>query len=340
MTTMGAMAVVLFVCSCHNDDSGPATPDLAVDSTAPPDSTTTRDLAPPLLLGRTLLMDIAATASVGPVRALVPIVSFGLSNAQHDFTNMNALGGCQGDHYDVVRGKVPPPDLDAGVVVFTGFQGGTLLDGTTAPNKISCARVNGFYQCGYGDLVNGMPSTPTTDQAPYAATATPIAKDSPITITGAGGPGFGPFSGMVTARDAPALLNGIDLSTVKYDPTSDFVFTYNCPTETNSVCGFTVVAVLLSISDEPPAMFGSPSMTSGEVLCIELTGSGHITVSKEALAAAFGCDAQGANCDSLLKSVRTTVVRLDPPANIMTNQAAMSRVDAAAGRGLSGVAPR
>jgi len=365
--TIGLVGAALILGGCDDTGSGPPPPDMAPapdlsagpkdmtalpDQTVLPDLTALPDLAPPPVSGTAVLTDISAVAPLPigpdggivntPVRVIAPLVGFGPAGAPHDFSNMGMLGGCQGDHYDVSKNKVPAQDIDAGLITFTGYQGGVLLStGMAAPAQITCGKVKGFYTCSYGMPVNGGPDPKmNTNQSPYMMNSMPIAKDSTISMSGAGGSMFGPFSGKVTARDAPSLTN-TDLTTIKYDPTADFVFNFTCPTEANSACGFTVIGVSISASDQTPQNYGQgPMNSSGNVTCFGLAGGGKLTINQPAIAAAFGCDKAGANCDVNLKSTRTVVVRLDLPTSLMTTDAAMSKVTAAAGRGLSGIAAR
>ncbi len=327
---------VVFDFAMTNDHDLAMGPDMAT----PPDMTTPQKLA-----GTAVLTDVESTIVVPmgdgglqplTVRAIAPLLTFGPAAAKHDFSNTTALGGCQGDHYDVGKGDVPPPDIDSGTVTFTGFGGGMLLDGTTAPSKISCARVSGFYKCGYGDLVAGMPTMPYVDVAPYPGNATPIADGQMITMAGSGAQ-FGPWTSTVPAKDQPMVTNPPDLSAATWDPTQDFMLGFSCP----NGCGLSVVAVAITAADQPPQMFDpATSPTSGVLQCFGLAGGGTLKLNKEALQAAFGCDNTGNNCDPQLHSVRTVVVRFGLPVNVMTNDAAMSQVQTAAGRGVSGIAPR
>src|SRR5262249_29669363 len=149
----------------------------------------TPDMAMLVPSGTAVLTDISATIILNnqptPVRVLAPLVGFSLGGA-HDFSNMGALGGCQGDHYDA--NKKPANDLDSRVVSFTGYTGGKFLDTSTAPSTINCTLVGGFYACGYGPINNNMPG-PIANQTPYPGGATPIDPSDMITISGTGGTG-------------------------------------------------------------------------------------------------------------------------------------------------------
>jgi hypothetical protein len=356
-------AGLLFAAGC--DDTGTmGMPDMTVqldmaktlDMTPLPDLVALPDMTAPIVLsGTAVLTDISAVVPIPmgdagvqlvPVRALAPLVGFG-PGGKHDFTNMGALGGCTGDHYDVNANDLPTPDVDAGTITFTGYAGGNFLNGQPAPNTISCARdmTTGFYKCGYGPLVNGQANPMAiADQTPYPGQVNPLASCSMITMTGTGGAGFGAWNGMAQARDVPVITE--DLSTVKYDPTADFTFHFSCPNpspcqgEQMNACGFTVGGVSISASQQPPAMYGGPTPTFGSITCFGVIGTGTLKINKEAIAAAFGCNAQGANCDSMLKSTRTIAVHIGLPGTAMTMDAAMSKVTLAAGRGASGVAAK
>jgi hypothetical protein len=248
-------------------------------------------------------------------------------------------GGCTGDHYSVAAGKLPPTDLLAGTIVFSGYAGGKFVDGTTAPSKISCARgQSGYYACGYGDLVNGAPGPLDPTRTPFGGNVMPITKDQNVAFSGSGGADVGAWNGMAAARDQVMLVSPANLSTVAYDATMDEKFTFTCPTEPMASCGFTAVVILIQASDQPPAMFGQPAQTFGVALCSGLALPGGLTFEKGALGAAFGCDKTGQNCDANLKSVQTTVIRIAVPTGVSDPMG--HTINLAAGRGVAGVAPR
>jgi hypothetical protein len=303
--------------------------------------------ARPTYQATAILTDVASTVTAQTdggvvnlaVQVLAATAGFG-KPVKHDFDNTTLGGGCRADHYSVPQGKLPPTDLDGGPIVFTGFEGGTLLDGTTAPSKISCAleQATGLYRCAYGDLVNGMPGPATAQSTPFPGNAMPLGKDTVVTANGMGGADVGPWTGMSPAKDPPRLTGGLDLSTVKYDPTQDFTIAFDCPTEANGACGLTGVVAALTASDQPPGMVGQAPQSFGTAVCFGVATGGTLTVNKGALAALFGCDANGASCDANLKSVQTVVLRIAVPS--MVNDPNGSTIQVAAGHGVAGLAPR
>ncbi len=307
-------------------------------STAPPDFAVSGppDLVLSSIVGTMFIGDVTASEAGMPVRELVPVVRFESSAEPHDFNNMGQVGGCIADHYDVANNKVPSPDLDAGEVVFFGVPGNARIDGQTVPNDVYCARVNGFYQCAFGPLVNGAPGPFSTASSFFPPNATLLPPGPMYAAEGYGGADVGLWKEVVTVRDAPFVK--ADFTTVKYDPTRDFVMTFDCPTEPMNACGFTVVAVYIDVSDQAPASFALGAPSFGSLVCFGLAGPGALTVNQGALAAAFGCDGNGANCDPLAKSVRTRVVRTDVPVTTADNGKA--KITALFGRGLEGIAPR
>jgi hypothetical protein len=345
-----AMAAGLVLTGCGDSTTdGGTLPDMSVttkkdmtmpgspDMTTPPDMTVTA--MPDMLVlpsGNVVLTDISATAIIQgnpvPVRVIAPLVGFS-AGGMHDFSNMGLAGGCQGDHY--TANKHPTPDVDSGTITITGYTGGNFLTGMAAPSKISCAIVNGYYKCGYGDLVNGMPG-PDPLVSPYGGNSSPIDPTDMISFAGSGGTAIKAWNGMTDVKDAAKTMDNIN--TIKFDPKADYNLKFTCPTEAQSACGFTVVGVSVSFSDQTPQNYLNPPTNSGNFTCFGIAGSGALTLNKEAIAAAAGCDNTGANCDNTLVSQRVVVVRLDTPKTVMDANGASIKLFA--GRGDSAISAK
>jgi hypothetical protein len=231
----------------------------------------------------------------------------------HDYDNGKAVGGCTGDHYSVATNKLPPSSDDAGKVVITGYTGGTLITGQAAPSEIDCLLdttiMPNVYKCGYGPAT-GTTLGPDPEATPYMPGATPIKMGDVVEFNVAGSAVVGAIDVKPTAGNGMTLTAPADLNSVAYNPTQDLTFSISCA---GGACPALTV-VNLSASDNPPGATGA-SPTFGAALCNNTNGAttGTITFPHQAISAMLGCDANGANCDTTLKSVRAVVFALAFP---------------------------
>jgi hypothetical protein len=337
--------LVAGACGDTTATDGAATPhDKAVaadTATPPPDMATPPDLfscanVMPAYGATLLLEDVSVTVPAGDggavtVRQLAPVVAVNKSGSvMHDFDDRNAIGlGCFADHYNLNGGKMPPMDSNAGTIVITGYTMDLMtVDAKKAPNEIDCVVVNGFYQCGYGPAMNGMPG-PDTSTMSFPPMPAPIAPMAAIRYRYGGGMlGTLDTADMIKATDTLAVTD--DLSMVKYDPTADTTLHFTCPDGMNGMCPLNAVLVTVVAASTLPGQMGFPGTEFAQINCVGLANAGTIKIEKAAIAA-------GLMNFASVKSFYTRVIRGSlPPSGF--KDTACNGVTVAVGRGVSGFA--
>ena len=347
----------LFGAGCGNGNAtgdGGGTSDMAV---TPPDMTAVPDIAmtppdmtviPPDMTKPTystimLLQEVTVTYPVmtdGGTqnisgKILVPVVSSGQAGLPntHDFDDRNAFGlGCFSDHYNLVNGKKPVADVNAGTVVMTGYSTtNKTIGGATVPDEIDCVvGMSGAYQCGFGMAMNGMVGPdPTTAVFPPSAVLIPTGRA--IRFKYSGGI-LGTYDSMNIAVATETVAVTDDLTTIKYDPAADTTLHYSCPDGMMGACPTGAVLVQLVATSKNVGEMGYPGADYGVTNCVGLTSSNKIVIKKEVLTAMYG----GSNA---IKQVYTRLVRGSlPPGGQKDDKG--NAVTLAVGRGVTGFAPR
>lgn len=340
------MTLALLATGCGDDTTVQdmaMTPDLAMaaDLTMPQ-----ADLAP-TFSGTVVLSEVTGVVPVPvdggvmpvPAKLLSPSVGFGKSpGGKPDYNDIPATGlpiGCSGNHYDIAGGDLPDPDINAGAVKLSGYKEPTSLTGVKLPAEINCAFDAGkkIYACGYGPLNNGMPSMIDPGTAPYLSNFEALPKDAMVRLQGGGTDPFGTFdkSGIVAAGPIAATE---DLNKLTFDPTKDLDINFSCPDGDAGSCGATGIVVSISAGQSATG----PSTKFGAIRCAALAAAKKVTVKKGAIAAMLGCDAQGANCDTSIKVIRTIVLRVPLPGGDMDSK--KNPMTLLAGHGVFGVSQR
>ena len=311
-------------------------PDMAV---TPPDMVPQKYSATMLFEEATVTVPYTTDAGTQSIsgKVLVPIVSVGLAGAKstHDYDDTNAFHlGCFSDHYDLVNGKKPGKDSNAGTVVMTGYSTTyKTLGGATVPDEIDCViGASGAYQCGFGMAMNGMVG-PDPATAIFPPNATLIPPGKAIRFKYAGGM-LGTYDSMNAATATETLAVTEDLTTIKYDATKDTTIHFTCPDDPMMAgkCPTGAVLVTLVASSKNIGEQGYPGTDFGSINCVAIASANQIVIKQMAIEKMYG----GSNA---IKQVYTRVVRGSlPPGGQMDDKG--NGVTLAVGRGVTGFAPR
>jgi len=342
---------------CNNNNSGneggTPNPDMSAplpDMTLVPDMTQTGptpDLITVTNSGTALLLDVQGPfpipmgdAGVVPVVAhsLLPVVTFG-PNVTHDFDNRNGgLIGCFADHYDLASptGKKPSPDVNDGTVTFSGYAGGTLINGMTAPPQIDCTQsmTTGMYGCGYG--MNGMAVTGNPGAIPYAPGVSPITAGMKINVSSTGGTVFGTFNAMTAAAANPvAVMENLN-ATGLYSPTADTTFHIYCPGDGgspgNAMCATSPVLLVTLVGSQLPVTDPNyPGTAYAVAACVQLALGNTFTIKKEVIAALLGPS------PTTITQIQTRIGRGNQPPTVMDSKG--NSITVAVATGVFGFAP-
>jgi hypothetical protein len=267
-----------------SDLAGSDLADMAVASDLSGDMT-------PVFNGQVTFADVtfnqstATDAGAAQGRVLVAQPSF-IQEGPHDYDDTVPFAGfrlgCVADHY-VSPNKLPPDDLDDGVITLSGYN-----TSTGAPPTVTCTRSGGRYGCIFGGDAGVTPINLRV--FPVATQLFPAG--AMIRFQASGGTAFGSFDQTVTAMGTEPTIPG-GVQSWRYSPTSDQVLLVSCPT---------CLGILVNIQASPNSVanFDAPSSTFGRMLCT-FNASATMTIKKEAIAAMLGGDAS-------LVTYRTTVL--------------------------------